>query len=118
MSLFILGVVYWDRLYTSAVFISTAILLPTLRFYFKANWLVQFFSIYPLLLIPFFIVNGILTGTGLEQPVVYYNNAENLGLRILTIPIEDVVYGFELLLLNVFFYERFNSVRREVSCTL
>ena len=107
--LLILGLVFWQKAYTSVTFVSTAILVLTLKFYFNANWLVQFFSIYPLLLIPFFIVNGILTGTGLDQPVVYYNDAENLGIRLLTIPIEDVVYGFELLLMNIFLYERFNS---------
>ena len=63
-------------------------------------------KIYLFLLIPFFIVNGILTGTGLEAPIVWYNNQENLGVRLLTIPIEDAFYGFELILLNVFFYEK------------
>jgi len=37
-------------------------------------------------LIPFIIVNGILTGTGIEGEAVLYNDAENLGLRMGTIP--------------------------------
>jgi lycopene cyclase domain-containing protein len=66
-------------------------------------------KIYLFLLIPFFIVNGILTGTGLEAPIVWYNNQENLGVRLLTIPIEDTFYGFELIVLNVFFYEKWKA---------
>jgi lycopene cyclase domain-containing protein len=68
------------------------------------------FTVYLLLLIPFFIVNGILTGTGLEEPVVWYNDEENLGIRLLTIPVEDVVYGFELFLLTVFFFEKIDPL--------
>ena len=56
-------------------------------------------------------MNGILTGTGLQQPVVWYNNNQNLAIRLLTIPIEDVFYGFELILLNIFLYEYFKSNR-------
>ena len=44
--------------------------------------------------IPFLIVNGLLTSI----PVVLYNDAENLGIRIYTIPVEDVFYGYALLL--------------------
>ena len=59
------------------------------------------------LLIPFFIVNGILTGTGLDEPIVWYNNAENMGLRFFTIPLEDTFYGMLMLILNVFLFETF-----------
>jgi lycopene cyclase domain-containing protein len=106
---FIVGMFSINKSYTSITFITTAVFLVALKFLFKVNWLPQFFSVYPLLLIPFFVVNGILTGTGLEQPVVIYNDSENLGIRVLTIPIEDLVYGLELLLLNVFLFERFNK---------
>jgi lycopene cyclase domain-containing protein len=71
----------------------------------RVQWLPQLAGIYPLLLIPFLIINGILTGTGPDQPVVWYNDAENLGIRLFTIPLEDVFYGFELMLFNVCFYE-------------
>ena len=54
------------------------------------------------MLIPFFIVNGILTGSFIEQEVVWYNNDENLNFRLMTIPIEDVLYAFTLILSNLF----------------
>jgi lycopene cyclase domain-containing protein len=98
-----------NKAYTASTFISTAIVLVIFTFIFRITWMGKLLSIYPVLLIPFFIVNGILTGTGLQEPVVWYNNSENIGIRLLTIPIEDVIYGFELILLNVFFFEKFSS---------
>jgi lycopene cyclase domain-containing protein len=56
-------------------------------------------------LIPFLIVNGILTGLFLEEPVVSYNKNEILGIRILTIPIEDVGYAFSMLFSNLMIFE-------------
>lgn len=105
--LFVTGIIYFSHLYTSVTFISLAILLLILKFYFQVKWLSSFLSVYVVLLVPFSIVNGILTGTGLESPVVWYNQSHIIGLRLLTIPFEDVFYGLELLLLNVFFYHRF-----------
>ncbi len=105
--LFVVGFIYLSHLYTSVTFISLAILLIILKFYFQVHWLSSFLSVYVVLLIPFSIVNGILTGTGLDSPVVWYNESHIIGLRLMTIPFEDVFYGLELLLLNVFFYHRF-----------
>jgi lycopene cyclase domain-containing protein len=109
MLLFI-GLIHFEKTYTSATFISTGLMLLIFKFVFKVEWLQKIFSIYPILLIPFFIVNGILTGYGLIEPVVWYNNDENLSIRLLTIPIEDVVYGFELIILTIFIYEKFKTV--------
>jgi lycopene cyclase domain-containing protein len=92
--------------YTSLTLISTSLLLLIFKFVLRVHWLPRLLIIYPILLIPFFIVNGILTGSGLEQPVVWYNNSENLGIRLFTIPAEDVIYGLEMMLLNLFFYEK------------
>lgn len=57
---------------------------------FKAS---VFVVSYAISLIPFMIVNGFLTAL----PVVQYNDAENLGVRIYTIPLEDCFYGLLLL---------------------
>ena len=104
-----LGLIYRNRLYTSSTLISTAMICLLLKFGFRVNWFGKACTVFGVLLIPFFLVNGILTGTGLAEPVVIYNPSENLGIRILTIPIEDFFYGFELFLLNLFFYLRWSK---------
>ncbi len=104
--LLVIGIIYFNHLYTSTTFIALAIyLFITAQFNFTFS-LGKFFLAYLILLIPFFICNGILTGTGLESPVVWYNNDQNLRVRILTIPIEDFFYGLLLILLNATIYER------------
>ena len=75
-------------------------------FLFKSEYLNHFFIAYLVIyLFPFIIVNGILTGSGINEPVVWYNNLENLDIRIFTIPVEDFVYGLLLYLMNVTVYE-------------
>jgi len=107
--LLLIAFFFRDKLYTLITFISTACLCLFMKFICKINWFGKAVGAYAILLIPFFIVNGLLTGTGIEEPVVRYNNLENLNFRILTIPIEDFVYGFELFLLNIFLYNCFRN---------
>jgi len=102
--LLVTGFVFLQRLYTSVTCISTAIVCLLVKFVFKIDWFGKAISVYAILLVPFLIVNGILTGTGLEEPVVIYNKTQNLNIRLFTIPVEDVFFGFELFLLNLFIY--------------
>lgn len=75
----------------------------------KNRELQTFYITFLVILIPFFIVNGILTGSFIENEVVWYNNDENLGIRLFTIPIEDIGYGFSMLFLSIILIEKFKS---------
>lgn len=96
---------YHQRLYTLVVSGLLFTLLILALFIFKARWLSRFYFTCLVALIPFFIVNGILTGI----PIVSYNPAENMHIRIGTIPVEDIFYLIALLLLNMGFFEYFKS---------
>jgi lycopene cyclase domain-containing protein len=107
--LLITAILNYTKLYTATTFIVLLTLLLILKFIVKAKWLSKFYITYAVLLIPFLIVNGILTGSGVDHPIVFYNDDENLGIRLLTIPIEDVFYGMVLILLNVSLFEFFKN---------
>lgn len=86
----------FGKLYTTINFIFFLVLIMYgLKYHLKT--LQEYLPSFLVILIPFLIVNGILTGSFIEQPVVWYNNTENLGFRIFTIPFEDVFYAFNLL---------------------
>lgn len=103
-SLLIVSFFNLSRLYTSVTFILLWGVL-IICVYKKPEFLAAFFFCYIFILIPFFISNGILTGSYFNRTVVMYNNEYNLGIRLLTIPLEDVFYGMLLLLMNIFGYE-------------
>ncbi len=92
-----------DKAYTSVAFLSLAAYLLILVLFVRPKWLGKFYLAYIVSMIPFFIVNGILT----NLPVVLYNNSENLSIRIFSIPIEDTMYSMLLFLMNVSIYEYF-----------
>lgn len=75
--------------------------------YWLARWFPwkKFFVGYIISFIPFTIVNGILTGGFTPAPVVWYNEAEILGYRIFSIPIEDSQYMMLMMTLSIVMYE-------------
>jgi lycopene cyclase domain-containing protein len=98
-----------EKIYTFITFLSTACSLFILKFLLKVRWIGKVSFVYLLLMPGFLMVNGILTGTGLESPIVNYNPEEFMGIRILTIPVEDTVYGYELILWNIFLFQMFKK---------
>jgi lycopene cyclase domain-containing protein len=105
IALLIIGLSNLGRLYTSITFISAAAYLLFLVILIKPRYLGRFYMSYLVTLLPFFLVNGILTGSFIEEEIVWYNNAENLSIRIFTVPIEDSIYGMLLILINISVYE-------------
>ena len=103
--LLVVSFLNFNRYYTSWALFFDALTLSFFLLY-QPKSVTAFFLSYLVLQIPFFIVNGILTGTGIEGEVVWYNNNENLGIRALTIPIEDFFYGMTFILLNQIIFER------------
>ena len=108
LSIFLLatGIVNLDKAYTALTCLSLGVVLPFIQFVYKRTRLDAVLIVWIILLLPFLMVNGLLTGTMLAEPVVWYNDVENLGKRILTIPIEDTAYGFLLFLLVVVIFEK------------
>lgn len=109
-----LALLHLDKWYTSVNFIVGALVLVIHFLIFNDRFLGRFIFAYLVTLIPFMLCNGILTGGITEEPVVIYNNAENLGIRIWTIPIEDTIYCMTLLLMNVSIFESLRS-RKQLS---
>jgi lycopene cyclase domain-containing protein len=103
------GLLHLDKWYTSVNFLIGGLALLIHFLIFNDKYLGKFIFAYFVHLIPFFLCNGILTGGVTEEPVVIYNNAENLGIRIWTVPIEDSIYSMTLLLMNISFFEGIRS---------
>lgn len=103
--LLVAGVYHVEKWYTGVTFVSLALLLAYQMLKMRVRYMGRFYFAYFLILIPFFIVNGILTGSFLGEEVVWYNNQHTLGIRLGTIPLEDVFYAMMLILLNVGIFE-------------
>jgi lycopene cyclase domain-containing protein len=101
----LLAIINFNKWYTCATFLALGEFILILKVFFSMP-LSRFYFTYLVVLIPFFIINGILTGSWIDDPVVWYNDSENLGIRIGTIPIEDIFYGMLLTLMNVSLFER------------
>lgn len=106
ITLMVIGCYHIHKLYTGVTFLLTAFFLAFLTLKVKPPYLSRFYFTFLIILIPFLIVNGILTGSFIEDEVVWYNNDQNLGIRIGTIPVEDVFYGMLMILINISIFEK------------
>lgn len=100
-----LAIAFSDRLYPLWIGVFNIVLLAVVGLAWRPVWLGRFYFMFFVILVPFLLVNGILTGSFLDRIIVWYNPAENLNIRILTIPIEDAFYAFGMLLMTTALYE-------------
>lgn len=98
----VLGVyLFYHKLYTSVV---AVLLIFTLFWHMgvsRGKYMGMFYLTWLICIIPMLLVNGVLT----SLPVVIYNDAENIGMRTGTIPIEDYFYNMICMLWNIMIYE-------------
>jgi lycopene cyclase domain-containing protein len=105
----LLGVLFLTtgKVYTGLSFCMLGI--AVLADYLLKTSLILFKAFYQYLLIVtglMFIFNGYLTA----RPVVVYEIPYQLNIRIWTIPIEDFIYAFSLILLNTVLYQKLRKV--------
>jgi lycopene cyclase domain-containing protein len=114
----LLIIFYPDNYYTLSANSVLLVLLFINTFVLKSRYMGWFHLSWIILLIPFYISNGILTGLDFTQyplwnthpeqvadQIVWYNNAHNLGIRIWSVPVDDFFYGMAMMLLAVTVHE-------------
>ena len=97
----------YGKLYTFLTGLFTFIFL-TICLLYKLNLRLEILAY--LAIMPFFFIsNGILTGSFIEESIVWYNDSQNLGIRLFTIPVEDTMYGFLLILMTIVLMNKFKN---------
>ena len=85
--------------YTAAATLGVVLSLAVDLFVLRTRLITKlvFWATYPIVITFQLLSNGILTGRG----VVLYNPRDILGLRIAHAPVEDLLFGFALVLLTL-----------------
>ena len=109
--LFFLGLLFFQKWYTSITFIGLSVVLLIAHLVVNMR---LFYKTFLILLFPFLMVNGLLTGSIIKDEVVWYNDNYNLGVRILTIPVEDIFYAMFMLLLVMIGYQLGLNRRKKI----
>lgn len=104
------AVIAFNPVKAYTVYISGTVIAALVLALFDQTKVIQsYYSTFLVILIPFLAVNAVLTGSFIDQEVVWYNNAENLGIRFLTIPIEDFGYAFSMILFDLLLVAKLKS---------
>ena len=103
MILFIGAIIYKEQSYTFSILIGNGIIFFLL--YLSKISYEKILNSFFILLIPFFIVNGLLTGSFIEEEVVWYNSDHIWNIRAGTIPIEDSLYFTMMFFSQIILYE-------------
>lgn len=89
-----------NRTYTFIVFIVTAVTVS----YASGSIhkiLNRYYITFIIIIVPFLFFNGIWTGTFIKDEIFWYNESHILGYRIFSIPVEDLIFCFCLILMVI-----------------
>jgi len=113
-----IALMHASQWYTFSAHLLCGIFLLLHHFVLRSKYIGWFMLTYIIILLPFIISNGILTGVRfweypvlnthvemIQEKIVWYDNTHNLGLRIFSMPVDDLAYGLLMLLLTTTIYE-------------
>ena len=105
---FVLAAFHYNHFYTASATVLSGItgifLLRKEDVYISNVW-----RSFLIVVIPFLVINGALTGAFTENPVVWYNPSHNMGIRIVTIPLDDLFYNFTLIVAIILLRDHFQK---------
>ncbi|AEA42905.1 lycopene cyclase domain-containing protein [Fluviicola taffensis] len=101
----LLAIFHLKNWYTLTACSLSTLLIIGVYFRARASWFNHFALAFLICLVPFLLVNGALTGFFTPEPVVWYSENHIVGIRIGTIPLEDLYYNLSMLLPIVLIHE-------------
>lgn len=109
-----IGFYNWGNLYTSLTFLSAGGITFYHHFFHAPAERSRFYLAWIVSIIPFFFINGALTGAFTQEPIVVYSPSEFSGIRWTTIPVDDAIYLYVFLLWIITIYESFKPKKNTV----
>jgi len=107
-----LALIFHENWYTFSALLGAGVLNWVIYFGWTPKWYPYFVVSFIVTMVPFLIVNGVLTGAVTPEPVVWYSEEHIMGPRIITIPVEDIFYNFFMLFPVVGIHEWLKSMRK------
>ena len=90
------------KIYTGTVVLSAGVMLAAMEWAVPATLRSRnFWAALALTYLPFLVANGVLTAL----PIVWYDDAQILAIRVGSIPVEDFFYSFSMLALAILVHD-------------
>jgi len=99
------GLLFIENAYPAITFLALSFFLAFLVLKQRVRYLPYFYFAFMLLLIPYWLVTGVLTGFTAEQGIMWHNEETTTGVRLGAIYLEDSFYSMLLMLANVSMFE-------------
>jgi lycopene cyclase domain-containing protein len=94
----IVSAIHWGGYYTSTAAIVLLLAWVALELKYSNATKEEIYLSLLISYIPFLLINGVLTGSSTAQPIVVYNDAQNLPWRLGSIPVDDAIYQAGMML--------------------